>query len=314
MENIKNIWKASDRLEIDLHAANRDVESEWKRLEASMHSSKRSNRLKWMWPIAFFRKNQRFHIGYFLRVAVLTIVMVGPGVLISYFFYNPDIQGSGEFSLYEFSTAKSQLAEVQLSDGSKINLSVESMIRRPEDYYRGSREVYLEGHAYFDVKSDPKAPFTVQTSSASIRAIGTDFSVRSYPDDERTQVVVVNGKVEITSSNVPYSPEIFVGPGERVIIDRNEGRITKSEVDPANYLAWLDRRIVFEENTFAEMARELERWFGASFVIQDEALRDRKITAVMDSRSITHVLEVLSNTMDVEYRLDDQKIYINERN
>ncbi len=315
IDYLQNMWSASDGLEINADAPDRDIESEWECLAEKMHAldvSKR--RYKEKSAILHLKKTRNIsHIGYCLRVAAAIILIFGAGVLLSQLLYQADTHPYTENRLFEFSTTKSQLAGAELLDGSKINLSVESSVRLSDDYYHSNRKVYLEGHAYFDVISDPSAPFIVQTSTAVIKALGTDFTVRAYPDDEREQVVVMNGIVSLSRKGLSDSSEILIYSGERALLDTATGEITKSGIHTGNYLEWMEGRIVFEENTLAEVTRELERWFGIAFVIQDELLRERKLTAVLDSKSLSNVLEVIGQTMNVNYHYEKQRVVIGNR-
>src|SRR5205823_9036692 len=52
-------------------------------------------------------------------------------------------------AMREFATARGRRAAIELADGTRIVLSVDSKLRVPVDYGRTTRAVYLEGEAYF---------------------------------------------------------------------------------------------------------------------------------------------------------------------
>ncbi|MGH7718893.1 MAG: FecR domain-containing protein, partial [Gemmatimonadaceae bacterium] len=59
----------------------------------------------------------------------------------------------------EYATARGQRAILQLTDGTRIDIGVESRLRVPADFALVSREVYLEGEAYFEAAHDDRKPF-----------------------------------------------------------------------------------------------------------------------------------------------------------
>src|SRR5690606_6482512 len=61
----------------------------------------------------------------------------------------------------------------------------------------GSRDVYLDGNAYFEVETDPRRPFRVHTAQGVVEVLGTRFGVRAYGADSMTAGVVAVGRVRV---------------------------------------------------------------------------------------------------------------------
>ena len=72
---------------------------------------------------------------------------------------------------------------VQLSDGTEVNLNYGSKIKYPRNFTGNTREITLTGEGYFDVAHNPDKPFIVKTGKLNVKALGTEFNVQSYPDD-----------------------------------------------------------------------------------------------------------------------------------
>ena len=67
-----------------------------------------------------------------------------------------------------------------LSDGTKVWLNSQSKIRYPVIFNDITREVYLEGEAYFEVAKDPQHPFHVNArNGVNIEVLGTSFNVEA---------------------------------------------------------------------------------------------------------------------------------------
>jgi len=95
-----------------------------------------------------------------------------------------------------------------LGDGTSVYLASGARLSYNVTSIKKSREVELEGDAYFDVARDEARPFVVKTSNIGVKVLGTAFSVSASP--ERSDVVLERGSVRILSpegnSMVTLSP------------------------------------------------------------------------------------------------------------
>jgi transmembrane sensor len=64
----------------------------------------------------------------------------------------------------------------------------------------GSREVTLQGRAFFAVARDETRPFVVRAGQDQVRVLGTRFEVAQEQAGEGLRVVVVEGRVEVTTA------------------------------------------------------------------------------------------------------------------
>ncbi len=110
-------------------------------------------------------------------------------------------------------------SDITLADGTHIWLNSGSQLSYPSEFKTDSREVYLSGEAFFDVKANPNKPFYVITRDIKIKVLGTRFNVSSYNEDNTTQTVLLKGKVT-TGKNKIFAQTIDLMPGERMIYDK----------------------------------------------------------------------------------------------
>ena len=92
---------------------------------------------------------------------------------------------------------RGERGRVRLADGSQVMLAAGSTLRHPAEFPSGSREVALEGEAYFAVEHDAKRPFRVRAGDLVATDLGTEFLVRAYPEDRGARVVVRSGEVAV---------------------------------------------------------------------------------------------------------------------
>ena len=100
------------------------------------------------------------------------------------------------------STPNQVINEYTLPDGSVVALNSNSKLVFPKQFNGDTREVTIEGEAFFDVKPNPEKPFIINAGKAQIKVVGTSFNVSAYPETETLEVVVKTGKVQVISKNI----------------------------------------------------------------------------------------------------------------
>ena len=83
--------------------------------------------------------------------------------------------------------------------------------------------MHLEGEAYFDVQHDERKTFIVTTERMRVTDLGTSFNIKDYPDDEQSEIALVQGKVSLSTSENECSLEM--APGEIASVE-NSGKTT----------------------------------------------------------------------------------------
>ena len=194
-----------------------------------------------------------------------------------------------------FSTANRERAELRLSDGTRIRLAPASHIRVAADYGEHERAVYLEGQGYFEVKHDQIHPFLVYAGTAIARDVGTEFAVRSYPEDRAVQVVVRTGGVAMSGVGL-----LDAGDVGRLGIDGTSSLTRGVAVD--SLLTWLDGRLVFHDAPLATVLAELRRWHDVDVHLADPALGTLPFTGVLTDASFRSSISLVAATLGLHVR------------
>ncbi|MFO0092906.1 MAG: FecR family protein [Gemmatimonadaceae bacterium] len=140
-----------------------------------------------------------------------------------------------------------------------------------------SRRVSLAGEAVFTVRHDSARPFRVTAGGTVAEDLGTVFSVRAYPEDERVRIVVAEGEVGVRSASAPAGVEaVRVVSGQVAEVSRT-GEIAVRSGEAASF-GWTRDRLVFRRERARDVAVALSRWFGRPVLVPDAALADRRIT------------------------------------
>ena len=313
-EQLNKIWTTPDQNSWIIDSINANIDNDWDRLVKKMrteegHETAAAGARKNNGFYTRFRKKNLTPLRQFVRVAAVLLIMVGGGIFLTSLFYTLDDQ-SGDSPFREISTRSSQLANLELSDGSKLNLNVESKLRLSNKFNKDNRLIYLHGQAMFDVFSNPEKPFIVETNHAVISVVGTNFSVRAYPDEKYVQVNVISGSVAITPRLSDSMDAVLLESGKVGIFDTETGNLSVTDIKNDNFLKWVDGKIAFEDASISEVSRDLGRWFGIDFVVEDEELlaSSQRLTAVFESRSLNHILDVISHTLDIQAFRDDETV------
>ena len=197
-------------------------------------------------------------------------------------------------------TTAGQRAMFRLPDGTRVVLSVASVLRYPKEFYQASRGVSLEGEAYFEVTHDELRPFVVRAGDLVAKDLGTQFTVRAYPEDAGTRVVVREGRVAI-SAMVAGAPQRIVAPGQLGRLG-GAGEPMVERADTAAYFAWTEGRLVFDATPLRDALPQLGRWFDLEFRLADSALGDVPLSATLKAQPTPDVLNNLAASLGMRQR------------
>ena len=189
-------------------------------------------------------------------------------------------------------TRAGQIDTVRLADGSTVVLGPESRLALGEGFGGKSREIELGGRAYFDVVHDDARPFLVRTQSATLRDIGTTFSVRS-DSIVGTQVSVTSGAVDVAATQGTTSSPTVLHAGDRAEVSGQVVRVQRGVVTEAE-LSWTRGVLMFHDAPLTEVAQELRRWYGVKLVVTDSTIGTRRLTATFEHATADEIGRVLA--------------------
>lgn len=218
-----------------------------------------------------------------------------------------------------YRTSIGEQRAIELTDGSAISINAKSSVR--VKFTERARDVYLNaGQAMFTVAKDADRPFRVHVGDTVVQAIGTKFDVRRGTD--RINVAVVEGTVQITTDAASRTESALatlvaatrVTAGEGVSV-ADAGRVTPpTPINVADVSAWQQRRLVFANNTLAEIAEEFARFNRTPHLrIEGEALRARRFSGVFDADAPEALLVYLSADDTIAFDHQGHEIVIMPR-
>ncbi len=225
------------------------------------------------------------------------------------------IQGENYSTKTEYlqiSIPKGKLFQLALSDGTKVWLNAASALKFPRHFNSEdkNRLVYLEGEGFFDVVTNTKQPFIVRTGSVDVEVLGTQFNVSSYDDDATIKTTLVEGSVAI---NDPEQEDVRLKltPNYQAIFSKNNKALERKKVDPALFTSWMHKKIILQNESFAEVYKRIERTYDVEITSLNQKLNDTRFTGEFDIENVEQILKVFSETIAFTYEIKDKKITIN---
>ncbi len=212
-------------------------------------------------------------------------------------------------SFEEVSTKPGQQATLKFWDGTKVILNSDSKLRYRRDDFTGDREFYLDGEAYFEVAHSDSRPLTIRTAQAVIKDIGTKFDVKSWTDDNQTQVTVAEGEVLVHPKSQAQNQNAIVPRGQYSSV-KEDGSITPpSYTDIKKSIAWVEGKLVFYNEPMTNVMKQLQRKYGIKCFASDPLILSRTITATLDNRLSPHqVLDLIALSLNVTYRTSNDSV------
>ena len=185
---------------------------------------------------------------------------------------------------------------VRLSDGSQVVLAPQSELIVSAGYGARERVVELRGVGYFDITHDDARPFTVRSRGATIRDVGTIFTVRSDADGS-LRVGVQEGAVLIERTGVAEAG-VLLHQGDLATMVPGEPVVAQRGVVGPDDAAWTSGRLVFRESSMTEVASELRRWYGVELRAADAGIAGRHLTAEFRGEPLDQIVRELSLALD----------------
>lgn len=225
-----------------------------------------------------------------------------------------------------------------LPDGTEVWLNSGSKLHYNNDFNTRLREVNLEGEAFFDVVKDASHPFIVHTSAINVKVLGTAFNIKSYPGDKITETTLLRGMVEITRKDDPSAPKVILKPNEKLVINKTQepmrplspaaahsdtaaegmSNISITPV-PMNIpdsdkaeTAWMYNKLVFDGDSFEELAAKMERWYNIKITFKNDQLFKYRFKGVFNNETVKEALDALQLTAAFTYNIRDNIVVLNK--
>jgi len=282
-EQFKKVWEHSLQL---APTAEINEEAAWQRFRARTVAQPRAvvkpmNRWGWM------------------RIAALLILVAG----LSYIAIVLQQKDPANITL----NAQMAVLRDTLPDGTRVTLNKQASITYSEKFGKKSRNVILQGEAFFDVVPDKEKPFIVHVNDVDVTVVGTSFNIRSKPGF--TEVIVETGVVRVTHKESVTE----LHPGQKLVIGADASTPKVEVEDNRLYNYYHTRELVCDSTPLWKVVEVLNRAYNTNIIVERDALKQLPLDATFTNESIDVILEIIRetfNTYHIEIAKTDQKIIL----
>lgn len=245
------------------------------------------------------------------RIAAAVALLFALAIVGYQLFNKQDTENSID-GLVQKLNGKGVKSTIALADGSKVWLNADSKIQYPARFTGNTREVFLNGEAFFDIEKNPEKPFIIHLTNGTIRVLGTSFNVKAYDGETIVETSVATGKVAFIPKlrNSAKADTIFLTPNNKVVYELNTEHATTASTVSDDDKAWIEGKLIFRSMLFDDIAIALERNFGKKVVFNDTTIRNYRLTGSFENNTLQEILYYLSKTKSFQYTISDDEILI----
>ena len=199
----------------------------------------------------------------------------------------------------DISTEIAAKTTTELPDASSVNLNALSTLTYNKSRWSKSREVHLEGEAFFKVAKG--STFEVKTDAGSVKVLGTEFNVKSR--ENNFEVTCYEGLVSVTFKE--HNLKLY--PGQRfAVID---GKIIENEKETQALPSWMAQESRFESRPLKFVLAELERQYNITVTTKAVDLQTM-YTGGFTHTDLDLALKFITLPLQLEYQRNNSEIVI----
>lgn len=206
-------------------------------------------------------------------------------------------------------SSSGNVRKVILVDGTLVWLKGNSKLSYPSTFSEKTRNVSLQGEALFEVAKDAQHPFIISCGELTTTVLGTSFNIKS--SDDKIEVVVLTGKVSLTSANDEQS--VIVLPNEKVVYDghKKELAVTKQRNEEKLVaVSGTEYVMNFEDSRMREVIQRIEQKFNVRISLSDANLNNCMITADFSDQSLESTLSMISQALNFTYSSNGKSVML----
>ena len=229
-----------------------------------------------------------------MKVAAIVVVTL----CLSYIYNKVSFEES--VPMCELRVPAGQQLNITLADGSNIWLNSLTTLRYPAIFTNKERLVEIDGEGYFEVAKDETKPFKVKTSKGVIEVLGTVFNVDAYSKCNTFSTALISGKVKIESDENEY----YLKPNQ-IAQCNSDGTMSISQIKNLDHFKWKEGIISLQNETFKQIMKRFEKFYGVTIKIEHENLDDFVYTGKFyQTDGVRYALKLLQHDIKFEFESD----------
>lgn len=221
-----------------------------------------------------------------LKIAAMIVLIAGAAGLVYKITGNRPIETIALQSLNKVVTDT-------LPDHSIITLNRNSTLSYPEKFKGNTRDVTLQGEAFFSVAPDKSKPFIINVNDVTVKVVGTSFNIKS--SDGNTEIIVETGIVEVIKNH----KEIDLHANEKIIVKKDNDLLAKEKKTETLYNYYRTKEFECDNTPLWKLVEVLNQAYNTHIIIERKELRNLPLTTTFNDQSLNTILEVIRQTFDI---------------
>jgi ferric-dicitrate binding protein FerR (iron transport regulator) len=230
-------------------------------------------------------------------------------------------------------------ATITLPDSSKVVLNAGSKLSCKEGFGKSHRILNLIGEGYFKVAKNKNLPFVVHAGNLDVKALGTEFNVKAYPEDAKIEAILIHGSIQVSKTAEQKGKPLVLLPKQSLVYNKTLDRfelnispdkdnhlkenstsdqsisnlvISNTNIDPIIYTSWKEPSWKIYKLTLSELAVELERKYDVNIQFGNDALKKITFTGTLPDISLEQVLAAIRLISPIEYKITGKQVKLTE--
>ncbi|HEX8548241.1 MAG TPA: FecR domain-containing protein [Cytophagaceae bacterium] len=285
---LKQVWN----IKRDTADAKLDVDRSWEKLKPNLINNARpQGKLLWIG-------------SYFTRIAAALILAFA--IIFGVYRAN-EAHLMQKISFEKRKTGFEERDSIFLSDGSIVYLNGNSKVFFPNKFDGHTREIILEGEAFFKISPDLHHPFIIYSGKTMIRVVGTSFNIKC--NHEKVVVTVQTGVVAFNTESTK-GEEVLLEKGEEGIYNEETRTIEQTQAG-VNYLSWKTGILYFNKKPLREVLDALEEHYNVEIQVENSKLDRCKLSSTFDKLTLEESMHLLKLMLGIDYKIHDDRVTIN---
>jgi hypothetical protein len=210
---------------------------------------------------------------------------------------------------------------ITLADGSVITLAPQSTIHFQGNFNDSTREVYLEGEAFFQVAKNPRKPFLVYYNNLVTKVLGTSFRVNTNAKTGNIEVAVMTGKVQVSENDKILKDQrttasVILAPNQKAIYQVEKGLLETSLVEAPQPLQTnhetkqQPQKFIYDQERLETIFHELETAYGIEILVETANLNNCVFTGDVSNQDLFTMLRIICLTTNSTYEINGTRILV----
>ncbi|RAJ81841.1 ferric-dicitrate binding protein FerR (iron transport regulator) [Chitinophaga dinghuensis] len=213
----------------------------------------------------------------------------------------------------------------QLPDGSTVTLNGDSRLTLEQGFSTANRQMQLSGEAFFNIVANPAIPAIIHAGIMEVKVLGTSFNLKAYPEDNHATASLISGRILVAVPGTNHQ-KVLLSPNDKLVVSTTEPALTaiathtttivKLDTTQNNHeineVSWVHNRLYIDNQTLADAAKLMERWYGVTIEVDPTIANTYRYTASFEHETLEQALKAMQSSLAFQYSIIGNKIYINQ--